>query len=74
MRMFEENRSNPFQFRHITLCHSLEELAKVPEPKVSIHYPPPVCVCDITYIIAYTKLVLIPSATYILIPNHLFLY
>ena len=36
MRMFEENRSNPFQFRHIMLCHSLEELAKVPDPKVCI--------------------------------------
>ena len=34
MRMFEDNRSNPFQFKHITLCHSLSDLAKVPEPKV----------------------------------------
>ena len=37
MRMFEDNRSNPFQFKHITLCHSLADLAKVPEPKVIMH-------------------------------------
>ena len=34
MRMFEDSRTNPFQFQHITLCHNLEELAKVPNPKV----------------------------------------
>lgn len=33
MRMFEDQRSNPFQFKHITLCHSLSDLAKVPDPK-----------------------------------------
>jgi cleavage and polyadenylation specificity factor subunit 2 len=32
-RMFEENRSNPFQFKHVTLCHSLADLAQVREPK-----------------------------------------
>ena len=56
MRMFEDQRSNPFQFkyvqihfnckwsllfvhvyRHITLCHSLSDLAKVPDPKVCLY-------------------------------------
>ncbi|KAJ8309380.1 hypothetical protein KUTeg_014254 [Tegillarca granosa] len=35
MRAFEENRNNPFHFKHVKLCHNLAELAKVPEPKVS---------------------------------------
>ncbi|CAG0891466.1 unnamed protein product [Darwinula stevensoni] len=34
MRSFEANRNNPFQFKHLQLCHSLAELARVPEPKV----------------------------------------
>ncbi|XP_071961785.1 cleavage and polyadenylation specificity factor subunit 2-like [Antedon mediterranea] len=34
MRSFEDQRNNPFQFKHLLLCHSLQELAKVPEPKV----------------------------------------
>ncbi|XP_071478507.1 cleavage and polyadenylation specificity factor subunit 2-like [Diadema antillarum] len=34
MRAFEDRRNNPFQFKHLKLCHSLKELAKVPEPKV----------------------------------------
>ena len=34
MRAFEDRRNNPFQFRHVQLCHSLAELSKVPEPKV----------------------------------------
>lgn len=34
MRAFEENRNNPFHFKHVKLCHNLAELAKVPEPKV----------------------------------------
>ncbi|XP_054716090.1 cleavage and polyadenylation specificity factor subunit 2-like [Uloborus diversus] len=34
MRSFEGARSNPFQFKHLQLCHSLGELNKVPEPKV----------------------------------------
>ena len=34
MRMFEDSRANPFQFQHITVCHNLEDLAKVPNPKV----------------------------------------
>ena len=35
MRAFEDNRNNPFQFKHVKLCHNLAELARVPEPKVS---------------------------------------
>ena len=35
MRTFEDSRTNPFQFQHINLCHNLEELAKVSNPKVS---------------------------------------
>uniref|UniRef100_A0A023GLI5 Cleavage and polyadenylation specificity factor subunit 2 n=1 Tax=Amblyomma triste TaxID=251400 RepID=A0A023GLI5_AMBTT len=34
MRSFEGARNNPFQFRHLQLCHGLAELARVPEPKV----------------------------------------
>ena len=34
MRAFEDRRNNPFQFKHLQLCHSLAELAKVPDPKV----------------------------------------
>ncbi|XP_074663107.1 cleavage and polyadenylation specificity factor subunit 2-like [Tubulanus polymorphus] len=34
MRAFEDKRNNPFQFRHVQLCHSLGELSRVPEPKV----------------------------------------
>merc|ERR1719192_775259 len=32
--MFREKRSNPFQFRHLKLCHSMAEVNKVPAPKV----------------------------------------
>ncbi|KAM4529309.1 cleavage and polyadenylation specificity factor subunit 2 [Fundulus diaphanus] len=34
MRCFEDKRNNPFQFRHLNLCHSLADLARVPNPKV----------------------------------------
>ncbi|XP_017551173.1 cleavage and polyadenylation specificity factor subunit 2 [Pygocentrus nattereri] len=34
MRCFEDKRNNPFQFRHLSLCHSLADLARVPSPKV----------------------------------------
>uniref|UniRef100_A0A2L2YDG7 Cleavage and polyadenylation specificity factor subunit 2 n=1 Tax=Parasteatoda tepidariorum TaxID=114398 RepID=A0A2L2YDG7_PARTP len=35
LRSFEGGqKSNPFQFKHLQLCHSLGELNKVPEPKV----------------------------------------
>jgi cleavage and polyadenylation specificity factor subunit 2 len=34
MRAFEDRRNNPFQFRHVQLCHNLTDLAKVPDPKV----------------------------------------
>ena len=34
MRNFEGKRNNPFQFRHLKLCHSMSELNKVPSPKV----------------------------------------
>ncbi|KAL5463818.1 hypothetical protein EMCRGX_G032755 [Ephydatia muelleri] len=33
MRMFEDVRTNPFQFRHITLCHNFSDLARIPDPK-----------------------------------------
>ena len=36
MRSFEDRRNNPFQFKHLQLCHSLAELARVPEPKVCL--------------------------------------
>uniref|UniRef100_A0A671SQ14 Cleavage and polyadenylation specificity factor subunit 2 n=1 Tax=Sinocyclocheilus anshuiensis TaxID=1608454 RepID=A0A671SQ14_9TELE len=34
MRCFEDKRNNPFQFRHLSLCHGLADLARVPSPKV----------------------------------------
>ncbi|XP_022909761.1 probable cleavage and polyadenylation specificity factor subunit 2 [Onthophagus taurus] len=34
MKSFEGARNNPFQFKHLQLCHSLQELAKVSNPKV----------------------------------------
>lgn len=34
MRCFEDKRNNPFQFRHLSLCHGLSDLARVPSPKV----------------------------------------
>lgn len=34
MKSFEGARNNPFQFRHLTLCHTLAEFQKVPSPKV----------------------------------------
>jgi len=38
MRAFEENRNNPFHFKHVKLCHNLVELAKIPEPKVGTYF------------------------------------
>ncbi|XP_041353692.1 cleavage and polyadenylation specificity factor subunit 2-like [Gigantopelta aegis] len=40
MRSFEENRNNPFQFKHVKLCHNLAELSRVPEPKVVLASTP----------------------------------
>ncbi|ESO87744.1 hypothetical protein LOTGIDRAFT_219936 [Lottia gigantea] len=44
MRAFEDNRNNPYQFKHLKLCHNLAELSRIPEPKVGafyfIHKPP----------------------------------
>jgi cleavage and polyadenylation specificity factor subunit 2 len=34
LRSFEENRNNPYNLKHVRLCHNLAELAKIPEPKV----------------------------------------
>ncbi|XP_075145543.1 cleavage and polyadenylation specificity factor subunit 2 [Haematobia irritans] len=34
MKTFEGARNNPFQFKHMQLCHSLAELALLPGPKV----------------------------------------
>lgn len=34
MRSFEGARNNPFQFKHLQLCHSMAELNQVPSPKV----------------------------------------
>lgn len=35
MRSFEGARNNPFQFKHLQLCHSMAELNQVPSPKVN---------------------------------------
>ena len=40
MRSFEGARNNPFQFKHLQLCHSLAELSKVPSPKVVLASTP----------------------------------
>lgn len=40
MRSFEGARNNPFQFKHLHLCHSLQELNKVPSPKVVLASSP----------------------------------
>lgn len=40
MRSFEGQRNNPFQFKHLQLCHSMAELAKVPSPKVVLASSP----------------------------------
>lgn len=34
MKSFEGARNNPFHFRHVVLCHSMAELARVSSPKV----------------------------------------
>ncbi|RZF43077.1 hypothetical protein LSTR_LSTR001255 [Laodelphax striatellus] len=36
MRSFEGARNNPFQFKHLQLCHSMAELNKVPSPKAIV--------------------------------------
>ena len=33
-----ERKSNPFQFKHLKLCHSMAEVNKVPAPKVGIFF------------------------------------
>ncbi|XP_022244623.1 cleavage and polyadenylation specificity factor subunit 2-like isoform X2 [Limulus polyphemus] len=40
MRTFEGARNNPFQFKHLQLCHSLPELNRVPDPKVVLASSP----------------------------------
>jgi cleavage and polyadenylation specificity factor subunit 2 len=40
MKSFEGARNNPFQFRHLRLCHSMSELAKIPSPKVVLASSP----------------------------------
>ncbi|XP_050099981.1 probable cleavage and polyadenylation specificity factor subunit 2 [Anopheles aquasalis] len=34
MKSFEGARNNPFTFKHLRLCHTMADLAKVPSPKV----------------------------------------
>ncbi|XP_046847920.1 cleavage and polyadenylation specificity factor subunit 2-like [Xenia sp. Carnegie-2017] len=34
MKSFEVGRNNPYQFRYCKLCHDLNELSKIPSPKV----------------------------------------
>lgn len=40
MKSFEGARNNPFQFKHVQLCHSLSDLAKVSGPKVVLASTP----------------------------------
>jgi len=34
MKSFEGARNNPFFFKHVQLCHNMNDLNKVSEPKV----------------------------------------
>lgn len=40
MKSFEGARNNPFQFKHMQLCHNLSELSTVPSPKVVLASTP----------------------------------
>ncbi|XP_014210156.1 probable cleavage and polyadenylation specificity factor subunit 2 [Copidosoma floridanum] len=40
MKTFEGARNNPFQFKHLQLCHSMAELNLVPSPKVVLASTP----------------------------------
>lgn len=40
MKTFEGARNNPFQFKHIQLCHSIQELAQIHGPKVVLASTP----------------------------------
>uniref|UniRef100_A0A0X3NZP2 Cleavage and polyadenylation specificity factor subunit 2 n=1 Tax=Schistocephalus solidus TaxID=70667 RepID=A0A0X3NZP2_SCHSO len=40
VRTFEDQRSNPFHLRHLQLCHTLDELDFVPDPKVILASEP----------------------------------
>ncbi|XP_058801981.1 probable cleavage and polyadenylation specificity factor subunit 2 [Phymastichus coffea] len=40
MKSFEGARNNPFQFKHLQLCHSMAELNQVPSPKVVLASTP----------------------------------
>ncbi|OTF77047.1 hypothetical protein BLA29_003105 [Euroglyphus maynei] len=40
MRGFEGQRNNPFAFKHIQLCHNLNELARISEPYVILASQP----------------------------------
>ncbi|KAH9516014.1 cleavage and polyadenylation specificity factor subunit 2 [Dermatophagoides farinae] len=40
MRGFEGQRNNPFAFKHIQLCHNLNELARIPEPYIVLASQP----------------------------------
>ena len=55
MRSFEGRRNNPFQFRHLKLCHSMNELNKVPSPKVSAVKSP--CTRAISKIFDYLDII-----------------
>lgn len=40
MKSFEGARNNPFQFKHLQLCHSLNDLSKISSPKVVLASTP----------------------------------
>lgn len=44
MRSFEGARNNPFQFKHLQLCHSMAELNQVPSPKVGFNSVKIICI------------------------------
>lgn len=40
MRSFEGARNNPFQFKHLNICHSIMDLHKISSPKVVLASSP----------------------------------
>jgi len=56
IQSFTDQRNNPFQFKHLKLCHNLGDLAQVPSPKVSTTYAAIVRPLDINKFLTYFAL------------------
>lgn len=53
MKSFEGARNNPFFFKHVKLCHNMNDLNKVSEPKVCQYI---LYLLIIIYLIKITKI------------------